>query len=121
MSVTIIPAYVIEVYSWTQDYAIYLQILGSLISTLSAAFSVSLIPKYGARKVILASFAVLSVAQLFFVLSILSPVFLVLANILNGSAFAATPAYYEEITRFIPQNEQGRIQSGKSISTGSSI
>jgi hypothetical protein len=35
------------------------------------------------------------------------------ANLLVGGAFAATPAYYEEISRFVSQSEQGRIQSGK--------
>jgi hypothetical protein len=34
------------------------------------------------------------------------------ANLLVGAAFAATPAYYEEISRFVSQSEQGRIQSG---------
>eukprot|EP00475_Leptophrys_vorax_P040147 TRINITY_DN7400_c1_g1_i11.p1 TRINITY_DN7400_c1_g1~~TRINITY_DN7400_c1_g1_i11.p1 ORF type:complete len:546 (+),score=114.13 TRINITY_DN7400_c1_g1_i11:729-2366(+) len=111
MTVTLIPGFVIEVYSWKQDDAIALQILSSAVSTVAAGLSVVLIPRFGARPVILISFAILALAQVSFVLSMVSSLFMILANFLVGAAFAATPAYYEEISRFVPQNEQGKVQS----------
>jgi MFS family permease len=111
MSVTILPGYVVELYSWKQEYVVYLQLGASLISTFAAGITFSLIPKYGSRFVLQLSYACGFLAIFLLLLSYFSPVIMIIANIFLGLSFMGTPAYYDELSKHVPQNEQGRVQS----------
>lgn len=113
LSVTIIPGYCIQIYSWRQDQVVLLQLFSSIISVAAGAFSFVLLPKYGARAMIQSSFVFVLFAFVCFVFSIKNWVFMGLGNLLLGCAYIGTPAYYDEISKNVVPQEQGRIQSGE--------
>jgi hypothetical protein len=110
---SIIPGYVITVYSWKQDYYTYLQLSTNALSAIGAGLFFYVGPRKGSRFALKLGYssALTGIGCLIFAKA--SPILMILSSIFMGLAFVALPAYYDELSKHVPKQEQARVQTGK--------
>jgi hypothetical protein len=111
--VTIIPGYVIALYSWKQDNYTYIQLAINGISAIGAGMFFYVGPRKGSRFALKLGFALALIGIACLVFSFYTSILVMISSVFIGLAYVALPAYFDELSKRVPKQEQGRVQSCK--------